>query len=142
MENYKQIMDDLAQRFGIVIDWTSNNMKPILEQLYHEIVCYGMVSSWVTVIITTIIVGVFIKLIRCIYKTYQACVHNDYKADGFWFEDGIGLTLSLPSILVFGFGILTTSIAAMLGFMAIRKLIVLYSAPSLYVFEYITAICR
>lgn len=31
MENYKQIMDDLAQRFGIVIDWTSNNMKPILE---------------------------------------------------------------------------------------------------------------
>ena len=63
-----KILDDLGERFGIAIDWTSENVLPYMETLGKRIVDYEFYTSLfyvglyvVGLIISTIIVVYVIK---------------------------------------------------------------------------------
>ena len=40
-----KILDDICKRFGIVIDWTSANVIPYLEQLVTKYINYEIATS-------------------------------------------------------------------------------------------------
>lgn len=40
-----RVLDDLCRRFGIVIDWTSQNVFPYLEDLYTRLIAFEIQTS-------------------------------------------------------------------------------------------------
>lgn len=40
-----KVIDALAERFGIVIDWSSENVIPYLQQLCDKYITYEIITS-------------------------------------------------------------------------------------------------
>lgn len=66
-----KLLDELAKRFGIAIDWTSENVMPYLEDLFDRFITYNIVVDvfWILAAIMTICFEVwFIKKSFQMYK--------------------------------------------------------------------------
>ena len=50
-EEVIKILDDLCKRFGIAIDWSSENIVPYLEQLCKKYINYEIVTSVIWIIL-------------------------------------------------------------------------------------------
>lgn len=63
-----KVLDDLSQRFGIVIDWTDKNVFPYLLDLTNRIVKYEIINSiiWIAfeLIVWLVIIIVCNKMIE------------------------------------------------------------------------------
>ena len=69
-----KVLDALAERLGMVIDWTSQNVIPYLEQLYYKYIKYEIATSivWMLIGIVCILVGKHgVKIVQYFYKKYQ-----------------------------------------------------------------------
>lgn len=40
------VLDDFCRRFGIVIDWTKDNIMPYLEELAEKFIAFEVKTSW------------------------------------------------------------------------------------------------
>ncbi|MCI8654255.1 MAG: hypothetical protein HFJ48_00015 [Clostridia bacterium] len=74
-EEIIKVLDNLAQKFGIAIDWTSQNIMPYLQELISRFIQYQNVIA-ITWIITSIII-VVISIIAII-KVYKWTKKNKY----------------------------------------------------------------
>lgn len=60
-----KILDDLGQRFGIAIDWSSQNVIPYLQDLMQRFINYEVISSIVWIFISFIVLyGAYIGIPR------------------------------------------------------------------------------
>ena len=66
-EEIIKVLDNLAERFGIAIDWTSQNVMPYLQDLMNRYVSYkmGMSIMWI-VILGIILIVSLVVLVKCI----------------------------------------------------------------------------
>lgn len=77
-----KIFDDSGERFGIVIDWSSKNMKPYLNDLMKRYINYEIATSVATIIISLLIciicifVGVY--LFKYSTKKYEENKESDW----------------------------------------------------------------
>lgn len=64
-----KILDDLGQRFGVAIDWSSENIMPYLQDLISRYIKYETMTS-----IMWIVIGVIVALLGVIvaYKGFQS----------------------------------------------------------------------
>ena len=78
-----ETLDYLFEKFGIAVDWTTENVMPYVEQLAEKIVTYKIVtdSLWILIsLVTVIICCIFVKKL---YTDYKLCVAK--KENGtFW----------------------------------------------------------
>lgn len=81
-----KILDDLAKRFGIAIDWSSKNVVPYLKELFGKFINYELYTSivWILLGIIAIILGIF--LIKNATKLDDV--------DGMFFIIGFGIFIS------------------------------------------------
>lgn len=74
-EEVIKILDDLGQRFGIAIDWSSQNILPYLQDLMTRLIQYKNVQAilWIVVsVIVFILVGIILKVVlKYIDKYYD-----------------------------------------------------------------------
>lgn len=84
-----KVLDALAEKFGIAVDWTSKNIIPYIEELCGKYVNYEVVTSivWLITGIVMIALGfVFIKLFKKYYnmaydkEKYDYSQRTDYEA--------------------------------------------------------------
>lgn len=80
-----EVLDDLCRRFGIVIDWSAENVMPYLQELAGKFISWEIATSkmWIVVAAIAIILGVIVFAV-------------DIKIS---FMDGFGAVIGL--ILVF-----------------------------------------
>ena len=99
-EEVIKILDDLSQRFGIAIDWSSQNILPYLQDLMTRLIQYKNVQAimWIIIsIIMFILVGIILRImLKHIDKYYDrdeySSVYDEDRifAKGFaWFIAGI-----------------------------------------------------
>lgn len=72
-----EVLDALCEKFGIVIDWTSQNVMPYLTDLATRLISYEIWTSAAWIVIATILFLIVWKMTK-----------RDYKADTFddeWF---------------------------------------------------------
>ena len=57
-----EVLDDLCRRFGIVIDWSDENVMPYLQELAGKFISWEIATSkmWIVVAAIAIILGVII----------------------------------------------------------------------------------
>lgn len=80
-EEVIKILDALAEKFGLAIDWTSANVLPYLQQLCGKYVTYEIATSvvWILIGICLLFVGKYvIEKAKYCWKKYK----EDY-----WYSD-------------------------------------------------------
>lgn len=63
-----KILDDLGQRFGVAIDWSSQNVMPYLQNLVRRFTTYEIATSimWLTIGMIFLLAGIIfsIKIVK------------------------------------------------------------------------------
>lgn len=80
-EEVIKILDALAEKFGLAIDWTSANVLPYLQQLCGKYVTYEIVTSvvWVLIGVCLLFVGKYvIEKAKYCWKKYKEERYSDY----------------------------------------------------------------
>lgn len=80
-----KLLDDLGQRFGIAIDWSSENVLPYLQDLMRRYINYEIITSIVWLIVFVICSIGMIIAIRKLLKHQQE--HNkscSYECEIIW----------------------------------------------------------
>lgn len=80
-EEVIKILDALAEKFGLAIDWTSANVLPYLQQLCGKYVTYEIATSvvWVLIGVCLLFVGKYvIEKAKYCWKKYKEERYSDY----------------------------------------------------------------
>lgn len=80
-EEIIKILDALAEKFGLAIDWTSSNVIPYLQLLCSKYINYEIVTSIVWMIVSLIIIISTIIFIKLIYKHEGFGIIYSYDGD-------------------------------------------------------------
>lgn len=94
-EEIIKILDELGKRFGLAIDWTSENVIPYLEQLAKKFINYEIAMS----IFSIVFFGLFFAIALIVAR--KACP----KADMCDVSDPWAWTSIISIMLSIGFGI-------------------------------------
>ena len=70
----EKILDDLAERFGVIIDWTDKNVVPYMKELFEKIMDYHITLNIIQSSIAFVIfLAGLIVVIKCGLKLYKEC---------------------------------------------------------------------
>lgn len=67
-KQFIEIMDALAEKLGIIIDWTSKNIVPYMENLLERFIKYETYTSLVWLILGAIILAICIIALIAAFK--------------------------------------------------------------------------
>lgn len=124
-----KILDDLGQRFGIAIDWSSENMMPYIQDLISKYVNYEIMTSVVWIVVAlVVIVGCSIG-IPAINKYANKVVDEDPCSD--W-DDGKRLLIGIFIIAIGCFVICIIGQAL--------DIVTCYTIPEKLIFEYVNSL--
>lgn len=89
-----EVIDALCQKFGIAIDWTSDNILPYVEDLVKNAVRYELYTSILYSVVFVIAMCIFILLSRSVWRWFK----KDEPAD----DETIGMAgMFLVAFLIF-----------------------------------------
>lgn len=101
-----KILDALAEKFGVVVDWTSTNVIPYIEQLFNKYINYEITTSivWLLLGIGFLFLGkiLFKKSKQCYEKVKNTKINNiKYDYIGYCILLGIccGITVIIGLII-------------------------------------------
>lgn len=132
-EEVIKILDDLSQRFGIAIDWSSQNILPYLQDLMTRLIQYKNVQAimWIIIsIIMFIVTGIVLKVVlKYIGKYYDSLDSHLYDEDRALAK---GLAWFIAGIFIFAF--------ILVMILNIRGLIQNIYLPEATIIEYIKSL--
>ena len=126
-EEIIKVLDELGKRFGIVIDWSNQNIIPYLQELLKRFICYRNITAcvWITISIAITIGGVV--MLKFLNKWIKS---DNYNSDNFSDDETLAAVGYIFSICIIALGI-GLIIGNILG---ITKNICM---PEMVVYEYI-----
>ena len=82
-----KVLDNLAQKFGIAIDWTNQNILPYLQDLIGRYISFKNAQAIIWIIISIIIIGLGIFIIVKTIKWRESDEYDDntFSVDGLYF---------------------------------------------------------
>ena len=111
-EQVIKVLDAVCDKFGIAIDWTSNNVIPYIQQLGNKIITYDICNSIVWLVIGSVIpltVAILIKKFLNKKKLEAKETINDYYYTDGSLDSGAFYCYAMIIILIIIAIILTTS---------------------------------
>ena len=130
-EEIIKVLDNLSQKFGIAIDWTSQNVMPYLQDLAVRFIQYRNMQAiiWIVVsVIMFILVGIILRVVlKYIDKYYDSDEYSSVYDDDKAFAKG--LAWFIAGIFIFAFILVIT--------LNIRGLIQNIYLPEATIIEYI-----
>ena len=126
-EEIIKILDELGKRFGIVIDWSNQNIIPYLQELLKRFICYRNITACVWIILSIAMTIGGIVMVKFLNKWRKSENYDsDYDSD----EETLAFLGYIFSICIIALGI-GLIIGNILG---ITKNICM---PEMVVYEYI-----
>lgn len=130
-EQIIQVIDNLCAKFGIAINWTSENVIPYVEVLCKKLVTYEIVTSAMWILLVWVLFGVSAIILKKMHpwlmKKYDENYDEIYEvADvALW-----GITVILGVVMICVTSDQTIDIIKCLTF------------PEMYVFEYVSNLMK
>lgn len=121
------VIDNLAQKFGIVIDWGQQNIMPYLQELCSKYITWEIGTS-----IVWIVVGILL-LIFCVIGTYVFV--KTWKEEGFLDETDGATWLFVIGVIagICGFAVVITQTF---------DIVKCCTFPELQLFEYVKSLLK
>lgn len=132
-EEIIKVIDELCKKFGVAIDWTSQNVLPYLQELGHRIAIYKIAMSAIGVFIGLVFLVLGICLCKKVISEYLYCRKN--KKDTVWWDYDFGPEAPAFFSMV-GIGAAGIIALAVLS-CSIPELIKWVVVPELGLFEYL-----
>lgn len=100
-EEIIKVLDNLGEKFGIAIDWTSQNIMPYIQELMSRYDRYYITSCMTWLVIETILLIISIVVFRGCIKEKKEDEYWDWFDEGcfrliFLWISGIVLVIALP----------------------------------------------
>lgn len=136
-EQIIQVIDTLCEKFGVAINWTSQNVIPYIEVLCKKLVNYELVTSIAWTVFAILISVAFVIICRVWYnkvlcRDKEFCEKRGIKPDNrLDWEDHVGLMVFI------GFTIFVCVVSGFVLIKQIGDIIKCITFPEMYVFEYI-----
>ena len=112
-EEIIKILDDLGERLGIAVDWTSQNILPYLQDLMSRFISLRNTQAIIWIIISSILIlimaTIIVKMIKKLKKLDKNTYSYDDKVSGYiliWFVLGIIILGFLIALLCNIFGLI------------------------------------
>jgi hypothetical protein len=134
-EQIIQVINALCEKFGIAINWTSENVLPYVELLCRKLVTYEIWTSiaWTIFAIVMIVASVMF------YKKMKVIYNKKSKEATFSWETSdweIGFILSIGAVIV------SAIIGSLMIACQILDIIKCLTFPEMYVFEYVSRLIQ
>jgi hypothetical protein len=126
-EQIISVLDYLGKKFGIAIDWSSENILPIIQTLCEKYIRWEISTSIMWIALAIVSVGLYALVI----KIYDKCADPDDK----WEFD----YNPLPGLLV-AFGVVITVSSFIDIGVQVYDIIKCCTFPELKVFEYVSTL--
>lgn len=129
-EEIIKVLDELGKRFGIVIDWSNQNIIPYLQELFKRFICYRNITACVWIILSIAMTISGVGMIRALNEWRKSDNYNkDYCNDDDMLV-ALGYIFSV-FIIALGIGLIIENM-----FGIIKNVCM----PEMVVYEYITNI--
>lgn len=127
-----KVLDDLSEKFGFAIEWSSENVMPYLEQLADSIVKYEMTTSILWLVLNSIALLCYAIFVGCIVKAItkkkETLFVNEY-------SDGYRTTNEADALLIVGG--FASFIVIIIVIFQVLDIIKCCTIPELVVLDYI-----
>ena len=137
-----KVLDDLAKRFGVAIDWADKNVMPYLMDLYERFIDYKIITNLIPIVLFVIflmcLIIFFIKYYKnknLVFKTEKSnlfieVVEYKYKDNEY--------TLSQFSIVAGALLVVGLILSGLWTIFSIGCLLELIFVPEVYMIEYLS----
>lgn len=132
-KEFKEIIDIVAEKLGIVIDWTQENIMPWITDILHRFVTFNIIVSALTTAVAFAFLVLGIIIIVKLIKDYVSRKKSPLWEDDFSFPTLLGFAM----IIVAGVSTLTSSLIFPDELQELLKWIVI---PEFKVVEELTAL--
>ena len=132
-EQVIKVLDAICDKFGIAIDWTSNNVIPYIQQLGNKIITYDICNSITWLVIGSVIpltVAILIKKFLNKKKLEAKEASNDYYFTDGSVADGACCCYILIAVLIF--------VAIVIGTINLQSIVQDIVFPEKTIIEFIT----
>ena len=129
-EEIIKVIDELGKRFGIVIDWSNQNIIPYLQELLKRFICYQNITACVWIIISIAMTIGGVVMLKFLNKWRKSDNYNK----GYCNDDDMLVALGYifsVFIIALGIGLIIENV-----FGIIKNVCM----PEMVVYEYITNI--
>lgn len=100
-EEIIKVLDELGKRFGIAIDWTSQNVMPYLQDLMGRFIAYRNAQAVIWIVISIISIILSILGIKKLFKWKKENEIKEYDDDwGVFLLAIIGLICALCIFII------------------------------------------
>lgn len=82
-----QVLDDLSERIGVSIDWSSENVLPYVQELFTKLVNYRLTTSIIWLVVASILIVVSVVTIKKAMRAYHLWQDDEVSDDapfGWW----------------------------------------------------------
>ena len=126
-EEIIKVLDELGKRFGIVIDWSNQNIIPYLQELFKRFICYRNITACVWIILSIAMTISGVGMIRFLNEWRKSDDYDDYN------DDMLALLGYIFSVFIIALGI-----GLIIG--NVFGIIKNVCMPEMAIYEYITNI--
>ena len=131
-EQIIQVLDVLCDKFGIAVDWASENVLPYVEALCKKLITYKITMSVASIILSMIVIIGSIVAVKMLYPVFKKGLEKEQHTYGVGWEVG-----SVFAIV----GLVVVNLVAVVSFMIdITSIIKCVTFPEMYIFEYVSAL--
>jgi hypothetical protein len=133
-EQIIQVLDALCEKFGIVINWTSENVIPYVETLCKKLITYEITMSVSSMIFSLILIIGSIIAAKMLYPVFKKGLEKEDDTYGVGWSSG-----SLFAIV----GLVIVNLSCICSFTDdIADIIKCVTFPEMYIFEYISTLIK
>lgn len=98
-----QVLDNLSERIGVTIDWSSENVLPYVQELFTKLVNYRLTTSIIWLVVAAILIVVSVVTIKKAIRTYRLWQDDEASDDAAfgWWALSIILLIVVVLIILF-----------------------------------------
>ena len=127
-----KLLDELAKRFGIVIDWTSENVMPYLEDLFNRFITYNIIINvfWIILLFAVIWFDVWFAK-----KSFQ--MYKEDRDNIFFKKNYLGRDITYLWVFTVVAIVVVSLISIILGFIALLEIPKLIFIPEVFMIDWL-----